>query len=240
MIGVLSPRLFTVRIYWAEDNLGEWDEFCYESCPWRRIDHSTCWPVVQRATTVPEMPPGRHWKNPIQSVIDTRWYNQSQIFIACNMSHFTVANMPGHAVPGDLCHDEIEQITLLLPMRSTTNLIFQAELYNVISETWCEKQQNSLSSCTTPQEWMNGLLGQDSALSRLYWANGMNFVLNYTPDAGSISRPVDQQPSRYHATPDFTEIDSFELLVNWDYVIIIIPTFQFNVHHFWSERQLSR
>ena len=25
--------------------------------PWRRIDRSTCWPEVQRATTVPRMPP---------------------------------------------------------------------------------------------------------------------------------------------------------------------------------------
>ena len=51
------PRFYTVRLYWAGDNLGEWDESCYESCPWCRIDHSTCWPVVQRATNVPQMPP---------------------------------------------------------------------------------------------------------------------------------------------------------------------------------------
>ena len=33
-----------------------WDEFWHESCPWCRIDRSTCWPAVQRATTVPRMP----------------------------------------------------------------------------------------------------------------------------------------------------------------------------------------
>ena len=51
------PQFCTARLYWVGDNLGEWDKFCYESCPWRRIDHSTCWPAVQRATIVPRMPP---------------------------------------------------------------------------------------------------------------------------------------------------------------------------------------
>ena len=48
------PWFCTVRL---RDNLGEWDEFCYESCLWCRIDRSTCWPVVQCATIVPWMPP---------------------------------------------------------------------------------------------------------------------------------------------------------------------------------------
>ena len=52
-----KPRFCTVNLHCAGDNLGEWDEFCYESCSWGRIDRSTCWPVVQRATTVPRMPP---------------------------------------------------------------------------------------------------------------------------------------------------------------------------------------
>ena len=51
------PRFCTVRLNCAGDNLGEWDEFCCESWPRRRIDRSTCWPAVQRATTVPQMPP---------------------------------------------------------------------------------------------------------------------------------------------------------------------------------------
>ena len=46
-----------VGLYWVGDNLGEWDEFCYESFPWRRIDRATCWPVVQRGTTVPRDDP---------------------------------------------------------------------------------------------------------------------------------------------------------------------------------------
>ena len=57
MISVFRPRFCTVRLYWAGNNLGESDEFCYDSCPWRRIDRSHCWPVVQHATTVPRMPP---------------------------------------------------------------------------------------------------------------------------------------------------------------------------------------
>ena len=52
------PRFCTVRLYWAGDNLGEWDEFCYEPCPWCRIKRSTCWSAVHRATTVPRMLPG--------------------------------------------------------------------------------------------------------------------------------------------------------------------------------------
>ena len=51
------PPFSTVRLYWAGVNLGEWDEFCYGSCPWCRIDRVTCCPAVQRATTVPWMPP---------------------------------------------------------------------------------------------------------------------------------------------------------------------------------------
>ena len=46
-----------LRLYWAGNNLGEWDKFCYKSCLWHRIDRSTCWPAVQRATTLPRIPP---------------------------------------------------------------------------------------------------------------------------------------------------------------------------------------
>ena len=31
------PQFCTVRPYWAGENLSQWDEFCYESCPWYRI-----------------------------------------------------------------------------------------------------------------------------------------------------------------------------------------------------------
>ena len=57
MIGVLGHD--SAPLYCAGDNLGEYDEFCYESCPWCRIDRSTFWPAVQRATTVPRTPPRR-------------------------------------------------------------------------------------------------------------------------------------------------------------------------------------
>ena len=33
MIGVLGHDSALLRLNWAGDNLGEWDEFCYESCP---------------------------------------------------------------------------------------------------------------------------------------------------------------------------------------------------------------
>ena len=57
MNGVLVHDSALLRLYWAGDNMGERDEFCYELCPWREIDRSTCWPAVQRATTGPLMPP---------------------------------------------------------------------------------------------------------------------------------------------------------------------------------------
>ena len=57
----LRPRFCTVKAILAGDNLGEFDEFCYEPCPWSRTDRSTCWPAVQRATTVSRMPPT--WKH---------------------------------------------------------------------------------------------------------------------------------------------------------------------------------
>ena len=47
------PRFCIVRLYSAWENLGVWVEFCYESCPWCRIDRSTCWPAVRCTSTVP-------------------------------------------------------------------------------------------------------------------------------------------------------------------------------------------
>ena len=55
--GVLGHDSALVRLYCAGDNLGEYDEFCSESCSWRRIDRLTYWPAVQRATIVLRMPP---------------------------------------------------------------------------------------------------------------------------------------------------------------------------------------
>ena len=57
-------RLCTVRLYWARDNLGEWGVFCDESHPWHRIDRSTCWPAVQRATTVHRCLPSFYQASP--------------------------------------------------------------------------------------------------------------------------------------------------------------------------------
>ena len=45
---VLDHESALLRLYWDGDNLGEWDEVYYESCPLRGIDRSTCWPAVQR------------------------------------------------------------------------------------------------------------------------------------------------------------------------------------------------
>ena len=39
--GALGHDFACVRLYWAGYNLGECDEFCYESYPWCRIDRST-------------------------------------------------------------------------------------------------------------------------------------------------------------------------------------------------------
>ena len=51
----------TVRLHWAGDNLSEWDEFCDESCPWRRIDCLTCWPACYHYTTDTRCP--NYYKN---------------------------------------------------------------------------------------------------------------------------------------------------------------------------------
>ena len=39
-IAATNEWFSTVRLYWARDNLGEWDELCYESCPWCSPDRS--------------------------------------------------------------------------------------------------------------------------------------------------------------------------------------------------------
>ena len=50
-------QFHTGRLNWAWDNLGLWDEFSYEPCPWCRINRSTCWSSVQRTITELQMPP---------------------------------------------------------------------------------------------------------------------------------------------------------------------------------------
>ena len=46
----------TLRLQWAGDNMGKWDESLYESCTCCRIDHSTNWPAVQHSTTMLRKP----------------------------------------------------------------------------------------------------------------------------------------------------------------------------------------
>ena len=36
MNGILGHDYALLRLYWAGDNLGKCDEYCHESCPWRR------------------------------------------------------------------------------------------------------------------------------------------------------------------------------------------------------------
>ena len=60
----ICPVIFSWMMEWcfypqfcAGDNLGEWDEFWYETCPRCRIVRSTCSPAVQCASTVKLLPP---------------------------------------------------------------------------------------------------------------------------------------------------------------------------------------
>ena len=51
------------------------------------------------------------------------------------------------------------------------------------------------------------VLGHHSALigytgPGTIWANEMNFVVSHAPGEGSLARPVDQHPSRYHYATD--------------------------------------
>ena len=74
-----------LRLYKAVNNLGQWDEFYYESCNWCRINCSTCWPAVQQATTVPRMPPENAFESPrliiCLSVLAICWSN----YICCSV-----------------------------------------------------------------------------------------------------------------------------------------------------------
>ena len=83
MNGVLGHNSALVRLYWAGDNLSKCDEFCYESCPWCRIDRSACWPAFQRATTVPRMPF-------IVIIISEFTINRAQEFLTRHTAHSTV------------------------------------------------------------------------------------------------------------------------------------------------------
>ena len=47
-----TPQFCTVRLYWAGDNLGYWDEFLNVPCPRCRINHLTCWHAVRCTTTL--------------------------------------------------------------------------------------------------------------------------------------------------------------------------------------------
>ena len=69
---------------------------------------------------------------------------------------------------------------------------------------------------------MNGVLGHESILrgavilGRAQRANGMNFVMNHTPGAGSIARLVNQQSSvipLYHRCSLNTQINDLLLTI---------------------------
>ena len=45
------PRFCNVKLYWAGDNLGERDEFCYEWCPWCRICTMDASPLLLNKTS---------------------------------------------------------------------------------------------------------------------------------------------------------------------------------------------
>ena len=76
--GVLGHNsAFVRRLYWDGDNRGKWDEFCYESCPWSRINLLTCWAAVQRATTVPGCP------LKLKNVSEIRKVNTTQHCVVC-------------------------------------------------------------------------------------------------------------------------------------------------------------
>ena len=53
------PRFCKLKAMLGSEQPGLMRLICYESCPWCRIDGSTCtcWPAVHRATTVLRMPP---------------------------------------------------------------------------------------------------------------------------------------------------------------------------------------
>ena len=59
---VLQERFCTCKAL-VGDKYGIMRWICYESCPRCRINRSTCWPVVQHATTVLRMPPGMTGEN---------------------------------------------------------------------------------------------------------------------------------------------------------------------------------
>ena len=67
MKGVLGHDSALLRLYWAGDYLGEWDEVCYESCPSRRIDRSTFF--GQQSSVLPLY----HVRMPPPAVMFIRW-----------------------------------------------------------------------------------------------------------------------------------------------------------------------
>ena len=60
-------------LYWAGDNLGKWDEFWYESCPWCRIGSSSCCPAFQCAIIVLRTPHSRLNNNQVYDVLNTQF-----------------------------------------------------------------------------------------------------------------------------------------------------------------------
>ena len=76
------PRFSTVKAILGRRQPGRMRWIFYEPCPWCRIDRSTCWPAVQRATTVPRMPPGNNHKKNVSS--------KDYKYMQYCMSHFTL------------------------------------------------------------------------------------------------------------------------------------------------------
>ena len=81
---------------------------------------------------------------------------------------------------------------------------------------------------------MKGVSGHDYALQGYTgqgttWANGMNFVMNHAPGAGTITRPIDQQSSMlplYQGCPH-TKIHHYSLSMTNELVLICI------IFEFW-------
>ena len=83
----LWPRTCKAILNWGHPGLMGW--ILSESCPWCRIDRSTCWSAVHRTTTVPWMPSSKSMEISLLTLFCQEYYTLRILFYKqLNDKHF--------------------------------------------------------------------------------------------------------------------------------------------------------
>ena len=154
----------TIRKHWINVRYIEWHEF-YESCPRYRINLSTFWPAVHHATTVQRLPPTGYtacWNTGI-----FLWFGNI-IIIVC-LPFKQTYNLHKY---GERKHKQTNKQTNFSHNKIPPTQIYRQERMGM-GVLVCSRSSARCVICLwfpyNQTNEINGALGPDSALVRLYW-----------------------------------------------------------------------